>query len=149
MQATFGTMRITNRDRLCVSSPGMTMGICGQGSPRGSVADLPPRPQLARGQPSGFWPSQEPQWNSVGPQRLTTLQKPLSRAAPGKPGGLTLRVPCQRTRGQISQEPEGTGEEPPGLTVKGPPRRARSQAQPRQGARSPRPGVQGVQGIRG
>ena len=53
MQATFGTMRITNRDRLCVSSPGMTMGICGQGSPRGSVAD-PPGPCSPAASPQGF-----------------------------------------------------------------------------------------------
>ena len=149
MQATFGTMRITNRDRLCVSSPGMTMGICGQGSPRGSVADPPPAP--ARPRPALRVLAKPGTTVELGgATEIDNFTKTPEQSGPREAGGgLTLRVPCQRTRGQVSQEPEGTGEEPPGLTVKGPPRRARSQAQPRQGARSPRPGVQGVQGIRG
>ena len=53
------------------------------------------------------------------------------------------------TGSKVSQEPKGTGEEPPGLKVEGPPRRAWSRAQPKQRPRSPRPGVQGVQGIGG
>ena len=99
-----------------------------------------PGPTSPVASPQGFGQAR----NWVGPQKLTALQKPLSRAAPGKWGDLTLRVPCQGIWGQVSQEPEGTGEEPPGLKVQEPPRWARNRAQPRRGARSPRPGLYGA-----
>ena len=147
MQATFSTVRITNSNRLCVSSPGMTMGICGQGSPRGSVAD-PRSPSSPAASPQGF--GQARNHSGIGgATEIDNFTKTSEQSGPREAECLTLRVPCQGTQGQVSQEPKGTGEEPPGLKVEGPPRRAWSRAQPKQRPRSPRPGVQGVQGIGG
>lgn len=84
-----------------------------------------------------------------GATEIDNFTKTPEQSGPREARGSHSEGSLSAHTGQISQEPEGTGEEPPELTVKGPPRRARSQAQPRQGARSPRPGVQGVQGIRG
>lgn len=126
----------------------MTDSVCpAQEWPWGSVgralqgARWPtPRPQLARGQPSGFWPSQE----LGGATKTDSFTKAPEQSGPREMGDLTLRVPCQGTWGQVSQEPEGSGEEPPGLKVEEPPRWARNRAQPRRGARSPRPGLYGA-----
>ena len=84
-----------------------------------------------------------------GATEIDNFTKTSEQSGPREAECLTLRVPCQGTQGQVSQEPKGTGEEPPGLKVEGPPRRAWSRAQPKQRPRSPRPGVQGVQGIGG
>ena len=74
-----------------------------------------------------------------GATEIDNFTNTPEQSGPREAKCLTLRVPCQGTQGQVSQEPEVTGEEPPGLMVEGPPRRAWSRAHPRQG-----PGPQGL-----
>lgn len=117
----------------------MALGISGQGSPRGSVAG--PRPQLAPvASPQGFGQAR----NWVGPQETDSFTKAPEQGGPREMGDLTLRVPCQGTWGQVSQEPEGSGEEPPGLKVEEPPRWACEQGPAQARGQVPKAGLYGA-----